>query len=101
MGSKSGVEVADLDVAITVPIGMPTLGTIFNVIRKPFDEKGNVPNDEFETYLYTCFYDSDGTTTSIVVFLLSGIPLVPMNTSNADQYCWLISDLSSAMYSNT
>jgi F-type H+-transporting ATPase subunit beta len=41
-GLKRGVEVLDLGAPITVPVGTPTLGRIFNVIGEPVDEQGDV-----------------------------------------------------------
>jgi F-type H+-transporting ATPase subunit beta len=41
-GLKRGVEVTDLGAPITVPVGTPTLGRIFNVIGEPVDEQGEV-----------------------------------------------------------
>ena len=37
-----GIEALDLGTAITVPVGIDTLGRIFNVIGKPVDEKNNI-----------------------------------------------------------
>ena len=45
-GLKRGVEATDLGSPISVPVGTPTLGRIFNVIGEPVDEKGDVLNDE-------------------------------------------------------
>merc|ERR1712238_324154 len=45
-GLKRGSEAIDLGNPITVPVGTPTLGRIFNVIGEPVDEQGDVPNDE-------------------------------------------------------
>jgi len=41
-GLKRGVEVIDLGTPISVPVGTPTLGRIFNVIGEPVDEQGEV-----------------------------------------------------------
>jgi F-type H+/Na+-transporting ATPase subunit beta len=41
-GLKRGVEAVDLGAPITVPVGIPTLGRIFNVIGEPVDEQGDV-----------------------------------------------------------
>jgi F-type H+/Na+-transporting ATPase subunit beta len=41
-GLKRGVEALDLGVPISVPVGTPTLGRIFNVIGEPVDEQGEV-----------------------------------------------------------
>ena len=41
-GLKRGVEAIDLGAPITVPVGKPTLGRIFNVIGEPVDEQGVV-----------------------------------------------------------
>ena len=41
-GLKRGVEAIDLGCPITVPVGTPTLGRIFNVIGEPVDEQGEV-----------------------------------------------------------
>ena len=45
-GLKRGVEAVDLGVPISVPVGTPTLGRIFNVIGEPVDEQGEVKFDE-------------------------------------------------------
>jgi F-type H+-transporting ATPase subunit beta len=45
-GLKRGVEAVDLGCPITVPVGSPTLGRIFNVIGEPVDEQGEVVFDE-------------------------------------------------------
>ena len=45
-GLKRGVEAIDLGAPITVPVGSPTLGRIFNVIGEPVDEQGEVSYDE-------------------------------------------------------
>jgi F-type H+/Na+-transporting ATPase subunit beta len=41
-GLRRGVEAIDLGSPITVPVGTPTLGRIFNVIGEPVDEQGEV-----------------------------------------------------------
>ena len=45
-GLRRGVEAIDLGAPITVPVGTPTLGRIFNVIGEPVDEQGDVSYDE-------------------------------------------------------
>lgn len=45
-GLKRGVEAIDLGAPITVPVGTPTLGRIFNVIGEPVDEQGEVLANE-------------------------------------------------------
>ena len=45
-GLKRGVEAIDLGTPITVPVGTPTLGRIFNVIGEPVDEQGLVAVNE-------------------------------------------------------
>ena len=45
-GLKRGVEAVDLGSPITVPVGIPTLGRIFNVIGEPVDEQGDVSSNE-------------------------------------------------------
>jgi len=45
-GLKRGVEAIDLGSPISVPVGTPTLGRIFNVIGEPVDEQGDVPVNE-------------------------------------------------------
>merc|ERR1712153_47473 len=45
-GLKRGVEAIDLGTPITVPVGTPTLGRIFNVIGEPVDEQGDVSSKE-------------------------------------------------------
>nr|YP_010986182.1 ATP synthase CF1 beta subunit [Polyopes affinis]WOL37100.1 ATP synthase CF1 beta subunit [Polyopes affinis] len=41
-GLRRGIEVTDTGAAITVPVGIPTLGRIFNVLGEPVDNLGNV-----------------------------------------------------------
>jgi F-type H+/Na+-transporting ATPase subunit beta len=45
-GLKRGVEAIDLGSPISVPVGTPTLGRIFNVIGEPVDEQGDVSSNE-------------------------------------------------------
>ena len=45
-GLKRGVEAVDLGTPISVPVGSPTLGRIFNVIGEPVDEQGDVTSEE-------------------------------------------------------
>jgi F-type H+-transporting ATPase subunit beta len=45
-GLKRGIEALDLGTPISVPVGTPTLGRIFNVIGEPVDEQGDVSYDE-------------------------------------------------------
>ena len=45
-GLRRGVEAIDLGAPISVPVGTPTLGRIFNVIGEPVDEQGDVKYDE-------------------------------------------------------
>jgi len=45
-GLKRGVEAIDLGAPISVPVGAPTLGRIFNVIGEPVDEQGDVDYTE-------------------------------------------------------
>jgi len=45
-GLKRGVEAVDLGTPISVPVGTPTLGRIFNVIGEPVDEQGEVSYEE-------------------------------------------------------
>mmetsp|Transcript_8807 Transcript_8807/g.23786 ORF Transcript_8807/g.23786 Transcript_8807/m.23786 type:complete len:476 (-) Transcript_8807:2307-3734(-) len=45
-GLKRGVEAVDLGAPISVPVGTPTLGRIFNVIGEPVDEQGEISYDE-------------------------------------------------------
>ena len=45
-GLKRGVEAVDLGTPISVPVGTPTLGRIFNVIGEPVDEQGDVQYKE-------------------------------------------------------
>nr|YP_009546219.1 ATP synthase CF1 beta subunit [Gloeochaete wittrockiana]ASQ40280.1 ATP synthase CF1 beta subunit [Gloeochaete wittrockiana] len=44
-GVMRGMEVTDTNDAITVPVGIPTLGRIFNVLGEPVDELGPVITD--------------------------------------------------------
>lgn len=45
-GLKRGAEVTNLGAPINVPVGVPTLGRIFNVIGEPVDEQGDVTSDQ-------------------------------------------------------
>jgi len=45
-GLRRGAEALDLGGPISVPVGTPTLGRIFNVIGEPVDEQGDVACDE-------------------------------------------------------
>jgi F-type H+-transporting ATPase subunit beta len=45
-GLRRGVEAVDLGAPISVPVGTPTLGRIFNVIGEPVDEQGDVSYEE-------------------------------------------------------
>ena len=45
-GLKRGIEAIDLGNPISVPVGTPTLGRIFNVIGEPVDEQGEVTYNE-------------------------------------------------------
>ncbi len=45
-GLKRGVEALDLGIPISVPVGIPTLGRIFNVIGETVDELGKVSSDQ-------------------------------------------------------
>jgi len=44
-GLKRGASVVDTGAAITVPVGVPTLGRIFNVLGVPVDELGPCDSD--------------------------------------------------------
>nr|YP_009315758.1 ATP synthase CF1 subunit beta [Trichogloeopsis pedicellata]SCW24416.1 ATP synthase CF1 subunit beta [Trichogloeopsis pedicellata] len=44
-GLKRGLEVIDTGAPITVPVGVPTLGRIFNVLGEPVDSLGSVVCD--------------------------------------------------------
>nr|YP_009739131.1 ATP synthase subunit beta [Palmaria decipiens]QIC19570.1 ATP synthase subunit beta [Palmaria decipiens] len=44
-GLKRGLEVIDTGSPITVPVGLPTLGRIFNVLGEPVDNLGAVVTD--------------------------------------------------------
>jgi F-type H+-transporting ATPase subunit beta len=45
-GLKRGVEAVDLGTPINVPVGVTTLGRIFNVIGEPIDEQGDISYEE-------------------------------------------------------
>lgn len=45
-GLKRGSEVIDTEQPITVPVGIPTLGRIFNVLGEPVDELGTVESED-------------------------------------------------------
>ena len=44
-GIMRGMEVTDSGAAISVPVGTPTLGRIFNVLGEPVDQLGDVVSD--------------------------------------------------------
>lgn len=44
-GLKRGVEVLDTEAPISVPVGLPTLGRIFNVLGEPVDSLGTIKSD--------------------------------------------------------
>src|SRR6185312_12890942 len=46
-GLARGAEARDTGAAITVPVGEPTLGRVFDVLGRPIDEKGPVNATEF------------------------------------------------------
>ena len=45
-GLRRGLEVVDTGAPITVPVGPPTLGRLFNVLGEPIDAKGDVNADQ-------------------------------------------------------
>jgi F-type H+-transporting ATPase subunit beta len=45
-GMKRGVEAVDTGKPISVPVGAPTLGRIFNILGQPVDEMGPVDSSE-------------------------------------------------------
>ncbi len=45
-GLKRGAEVIDTEKPITVPVGIPTLGRIFNVLGEPVDNLGEVSSED-------------------------------------------------------
>nr|YP_010502465.1 ATP synthase subunit beta [Grateloupia turuturu]QHD45335.1 ATP synthase subunit beta [Grateloupia turuturu]UXC96878.1 ATP synthase subunit beta [Grateloupia turuturu] len=45
-GLKRGIEVTDTGAAITVPVGIPTLGRIFNVLGEPVDNLGAISSSD-------------------------------------------------------
>nr|YP_010337716.1 ATP synthase CF1 beta subunit [Sahlingia subintegra]UNJ17301.1 ATP synthase CF1 beta subunit [Sahlingia subintegra] len=45
-GLKRGIEVTDTGAPITVPVGTPTLGRIFNVLGEPVDNLGPVTSND-------------------------------------------------------
>nr|ARW60207.1 ATP synthase CF1 subunit beta [Laurencieae sp.] len=45
-GLKRGTEVIDTGEPITVPVGIPTLGRIFNVLGEPVDNLGDVRSED-------------------------------------------------------
>jgi F-type H+-transporting ATPase subunit beta len=45
-GMKRGVEAVDTGAPISVPVGAPTLGRIFNILGQPVDEMGPVDSSE-------------------------------------------------------
>jgi F-type H+-transporting ATPase subunit beta len=44
-GLRRGIDVRDTGAPITVPVGPPTLGRLFNVLGEPIDAKGDVVAD--------------------------------------------------------
>ncbi|REK69519.1 F0F1 ATP synthase subunit beta [Paenibacillus paeoniae] len=44
-GLVRGMEVVDTGAAITIPVGAPTLGRVFNVLGEPIDEAGDVTSE--------------------------------------------------------
>jgi len=46
-GLVRGMEVIDTGSAVTVPVGEPTLGRVFNLLGEPIDERGPVDATEF------------------------------------------------------
>src|ERR687885_71337 len=45
-GLRRGLEVVDTGAPISVPVGPPTLGRLFNVLGEPIDAKGDVKADQ-------------------------------------------------------
>ena len=45
-GMKRGIEAVDTGSPISVPVGAPTLGRIFNILGQPVDEMGPVDSSE-------------------------------------------------------
>nr|YP_009511057.1 ATP synthase CF1 subunit beta [Hydropuntia rangiferina]AXI96730.1 ATP synthase CF1 subunit beta [Hydropuntia rangiferina]UAD87413.1 ATP synthase CF1 subunit beta [Hydropuntia rangiferina] len=45
-GLKRGIEVIDTGAPITVPVGIPTLGRIFNVLGEPVDNLGKIKSED-------------------------------------------------------
>lgn len=45
-GMRRGIEAADTGAPISVPVGGPTLGRIFNILGEPVDEMGDVDASE-------------------------------------------------------
>src|SRR5215472_3248048 len=45
-GLRRGLEVINTGAPISVPVGPPTLGRLFNVLGEPIDGKGDVKADE-------------------------------------------------------
>jgi F-type H+/Na+-transporting ATPase subunit beta len=45
-GLRRGLEVVDTGAPISVPVGPPTLGRLFNVLGEPIDAKGDVNADQ-------------------------------------------------------
>lgn len=45
-GMKRGAKVVDTGAPITVPVGIPTLGRIFNVLGEPVDNLGEVKSED-------------------------------------------------------
>ncbi|MEF2244084.1 MULTISPECIES: F0F1 ATP synthase subunit beta [unclassified Paenibacillus] len=45
-GLVRGMEVTDTGAPITIPVGAPTLGRVFNVLGEPIDEAGDVTSEQ-------------------------------------------------------
>jgi len=45
-GLQRGIEVIDTGAPITVPVGIPTLGRIFNVLGEPVDNLGSISSTD-------------------------------------------------------
>ena len=76
-GLKRGVEVTDTGSAITVPVGRPSLGRLFNVTGAPLDNLGEVKAEEYwPIHRQPPPFDQQETTTQMLETGLKVIDLV-------------------------
>ncbi|MFC4077366.1 F0F1 ATP synthase subunit beta [Salinithrix halophila] len=75
-GLVRGMEAVDTGKAITIPVGRPTLGRVFNVLGEPIDEKNEVvSNDHYSIHRPAPAYENLSTQEEI---LETGIKVVDL-----------------------